>query len=143
MRIRHALLALAVSTLTLAPVAALACGYCVEDKIAAVYDHAVITRALDRRHQVAFFAIEGEPVAEELSRALRVALEKEGAVDRGSIRVSPASGALSFAYDPARRGLGLITSMLDRRIASQRSTLSLLKVIAEGDRAMLSASRGP
>ena len=31
-----------------------ACGYCVEDKIAAVYDHASISRARAAKHQVAF-----------------------------------------------------------------------------------------
>ena len=38
---------------------ALACGYCVEDKIAAVYDHATVTHALAQKHQVAFFHVEG------------------------------------------------------------------------------------
>jgi hypothetical protein len=36
-----------------------ACGVCVEDKIAAVYDHAVVTRTLEARGVVVFFAIEG------------------------------------------------------------------------------------
>ena len=30
--------------------AAHACGYCIEDKIAAVYDHAVVTRAAAQKH---------------------------------------------------------------------------------------------
>ena len=38
---------------------ALACGHCVEDKIAAVYDHAMVTRSLAVKHRVAFFAIDG------------------------------------------------------------------------------------
>ena len=39
--------------------AALACGYCVEDKIASTYDHALVTQALAHKHHVAFFHIDG------------------------------------------------------------------------------------
>ena len=45
--------------------AALACGYCVEDKIAAAYDHAVVVRAADRHHQVAFLSIEVAPAGSQ------------------------------------------------------------------------------
>ena len=38
---------------------AIGCGHCVEDKVAAVYDHGLIMKALGEHHQVVFFGIEG------------------------------------------------------------------------------------
>ena len=82
---------------------AAACGYCVEDKMAAVYDHAAFTRALAQKHHVAFFHIEGALVP---GAATKHALERlaNGAsgVDPGTPRVSPESAALSVAFDPQR-----------------------------------------
>ena len=38
---------------------ALACGYCVEDKIATVYDHAAVTQARAQKQTTVYFAIDG------------------------------------------------------------------------------------
>src|SRR4249920_2435699 len=89
--------------LLLAPAAAaLACGVCVEDRVAATYDHAVVVRSLERKHEVVFLAIEGEiVVSPRLSREIRSAIESASGIDRGSARVSLPAASLSFAYDPA------------------------------------------
>ncbi len=117
--------------LLLAPAAAaVACGYCVEDKVAAAYDHSVIVRALDRKHEVAFFAIEGALAADsQLSREIRNALESTRGVDRGTARVSLPAGSLSFAYDPTRRKLGPIVRRLEKTLAPKGLSASLLRVI--------------
>lgn len=68
---------------------AAACGYCVEDKIAATYDHAVVTRALERGQHLAFFHVEGpEPRPEATRRALEDAASMSG-VEKASVRISP------------------------------------------------------
>jgi hypothetical protein len=75
--------------LLLAAQGALACGYCVEDKVAMVYDHSVIVRALNKRHEVAFLAIEGPLAASpRRQRELERAIESTPGVDRASARVS-------------------------------------------------------
>jgi hypothetical protein len=117
--------------LLLAPAAALACGVCVEDKVAAAYDHAVVVRSLERKHEVVFLAIEGEIAASpKLSREIKTALESAAGVDRGSARVALSSASLSFAYDPARSKLGPIMSALEKSPALKGLRLSLLRVIA-------------
>ena len=122
--------ALAGMLLLVPAVAAIACGYCVEDRVAATYDHSVIVRALDRRHEVAFFAIEGQiATSSRLNREIQNALESTGGVDRGSARVSLPAGSLSFAYDPARQKLGPIMRALDRKLAAKGLSISLLRVI--------------
>src|SRR3982750_1452609 len=59
----------AVFSLLLAAGPAAACGYCVEDKIAATYDHAVVTQAFARKHQVAFFHVDGTASRRALEQA--------------------------------------------------------------------------
>ena len=79
--------------------AALACGYCVEDKIAAAYDHAVVARAFSENHHVAFFHIEGTANADAATRGRIEALSASAAgVDRGSARVSLEAMTLSVAF---------------------------------------------
>jgi hypothetical protein len=114
---------------------ALACGYCVEDRVAAVYDHALVVKSLDRRHRVVFLAIEGPLATADAERgAIESALRGVPGVDSGSLRVSLTGAALSFAYDPARGGLGAIMAGLERRLAPRGLSLSLLRVVDPSDR---------
>ena len=87
-----------------------ACGYCVEDKIAAVYDHAVITRAAAAKHQVVFMHVEGAATRPALEQAANAA-----GADRGSVRVSADLLTVAFAFDP-QRGLGAIHSAMEKRL---------------------------
>lgn len=109
---------------------ALACGHCVEDKIAAAYDHAVVVRALERKHAVAFFALEGalppEPAAR---RKLRALAESVRGVQRGTVRVSAESAALSFSFDPARHPHGPLTRALDKKLAASGLSAFPLRVV--------------
>ena len=110
---------------------ALACGYCVEDKMAAVYDHAAVSGAIARNHQVAFFHIEGE-LAPGLAtkRALEELANAATGVDRGSARVSPESAALSVTFDPRRVPVVVLQTALERKLAPRKNSLTLLKVLA-------------
>lgn len=94
--------------------AASACGYCVEDKVAAVYDHAVVTKALAAGHHVAFLHVDGAPGR----RALEQALARSAAIERGSARISGDLLTVSFAYDPRRVALGAIHSSLEKRLGT-------------------------
>jgi hypothetical protein len=116
----------------LAAQGALACGYCVEDRVATVYDHSVIVRALSKRHEVAFLAIEGSLAARPaLQRELERAIEATPGVDRRSARVSLAGASLSFAYDPARAPLGSIMRSLDKNLRVKGIRTTLLRIVSE------------
>lgn len=109
---------------------AFAYGYCVEDKIAATYDHAVLSRAIFRRHEVAFFSLEGTAAASaQLQRELVQALESTRGVDSGTARVALESASLSFAYDPARHMLGSIMNSLNGKLAVKGLSVALLKTL--------------
>ena len=109
---------------------ALACGHCVEDKIAAVYDHAVVTRALAAKHQVVFFAIDGALATDEAARRMieRTAEGSRG-VDAGSARASAEAAALAIAFDPERAPLATVQRGLERKFVGKRLSLLLLRVM--------------
>jgi hypothetical protein len=104
---------------------AFACGYCVEDKIAATYDHAVITRALASGRHVVFFHVDGAAVS-------RAALEQAASgrgVEKGSARLSPDLLTLALAFDPRRISLAELNTLLDRKLAKHKASLLPLRVM--------------
>ena len=107
-----------------------ACGYCVEDKIASTYDHALVSRALGAGHHVAFYHLEG-PVAADAAtrRAIVAATESTPGVDKGSVRFAPETLTVSFAYDPRRTSLAAAEQAIDRKLASRKLSLFPLRVI--------------
>jgi hypothetical protein len=80
---------------------AFACGVCVDDKVAAAYDHAVVTDAIARRHVVVFAEVRGPGTVEALVRKARTAAGRVRGVERASVRAAASPAALSFALDPA------------------------------------------
>lgn len=109
---------------------ACACGYCIEDKVAAVYDHAVLTRATSQHHQVVFFSLEGKiPAGEETRRTLEAIVESVAGVDKGSARVSVESAALSAAFNPQRAPFASMERSLSRKLAPRGLSVAILRVM--------------
>ena len=109
---------------------ALACGYCVEDKIAAAYDHSVVVRAAERQHKVAFLSVEGVH-AKTLEGTFIRAVQSTPGVDAGSVRVSLEGGALSFAFDPSRHSLSSIVEGIQKKVAAKGVEVSVLRVLRD------------
>ncbi len=108
----------------------IACGFCIEDKIAAVYDHAVATRSFAQKHQVVFFAIDGTiPRGGGSRRTLEAIIESVVGVDKGSARVSVESGSLSAAFDPARAPFAVMERALSRKLAARGLSIGTLRVM--------------
>ena len=109
---------------------AAACGYCVEDKIAATYDHAVLTRAIAQKHSVVFFHIDGSvPPGDAGRRWLETAAESTSGVDRGSVRVSVDTFSVSFAFDPKAVPLSRVQASLEKKLAAKKLSLMPLRVM--------------
>jgi hypothetical protein len=107
-----------------------ACGVCVEDKMAAVYDHAVVAQALARKHQVAFFHIDGMILpGDATKRWLESVAASTASVDAGSVRVSVETTSMSVAFDPKRASLMAVQTALDRKLAARKLSLMPLRVI--------------
>jgi len=109
---------------------AFACGYCVEDKIASTYDHAVVVRALEHSHHVAFFHIDGVlPSGDGARRTLAALAESAAGVEKGSVRVSLDTFTLSFAFDPQRSSLDAAQRGVERKLALRKLSLMPLRVM--------------
>jgi hypothetical protein len=103
---------------------ALACGYCVEDKIAAVYDHAAVTQAAAHKQTVVYFAIDG--AIRDPASSLKAIVERTKGVEKGSARVSVEAGALAVSFDPRRTPLPRLQQALERELKSRGLELLLL-----------------
>ena len=110
--------------------AALACGYCVEDKLASVYDHAIVSRALSQKHQVLFFDIGGRLTGSAHERQI---LERGAGralgVDADSIRVSVDTAALSFSIDPIRTPVPNVVKSLQGKLLLSGFSVKLLRIM--------------
>jgi len=107
----------------------LACGVCVEDKVAATYDHAVVTRAGAQRHLVVFCEINGAVDMKALTRKIAPAAGRVRGIDPGTVRTSASPAAVSFALDPAAQAPESAVADLQRRLRTQGATLSVLRVV--------------
>jgi hypothetical protein len=120
---RSVLLALLVSS------EALACGVCVEDKIAAVYDHAAVQQALAAKRTVVFFHIDGKLVASERSkRSISAIARATPGVDAASVRVSCELASLALAFDGRRTNLVKVQESLEKRLSAQGLSLLAMQV---------------
>lgn len=111
------------------PAGALACGACIEDKIAATYDYAVVTDAAARHHVVVFAAVEsaGEPARE--ARSIRATALRVKGIDRASVRTSDSPRALSFALDPGIATPEAALAEIARQPPLRGVRLSLIRVM--------------
>jgi len=106
-----------------------ACGICVEDKVAATYDHAVIERAAANRQQVVFVAVDGPVDGDALGG--KVAKANVKGVVAGSVRVSAAPAAFSFVLD-AREEPARAVAGFRRALDYPRAQLTLVRIVRDG-----------
>jgi len=115
--------------LLLASSRALACGVCVEDKIAAVYDHAVVQQALAAKHTVVFFAIDGKVVSDaRTQRAISDMARATPGVDARSVRVSTELASIALAFDTLRTSLVKVQESLEKRLSTLGLSLLAMQV---------------
>lgn len=123
------LAAAVVALASLVPYAAVACGVCIEDQVAATYDHAVIERATAKRQQIVFVGVEGPVQAARIDRA--VAKARVPGVVPGTLRTSSSPPAFSFvlerAEDPAHAMATFRTAVND-----ERAQFRLLRIVRDG-----------
>lgn len=108
---------------------ALACGVCIEDKVAATYDHAVVERAHARKQVMVFVEVVAPSgAASGVTAAGRAARSLRG-VDASSVRTRDEPATLSFALDPAVRAPEAAVKAIEKT-GGKGVKLKLLKVIA-------------
>ena len=96
---RRSALAMAAALAAMVPAEGHACGACVEDKIAATYDHGVVVRAAADGDVMVFCEVTGPLDARRVKDAVR----RVPGVKPRSVRISLEAAAVSFAVDPSTR----------------------------------------
>ena len=114
--------------ISLAATSAQACGYCIEDKIASVYDHAVVAEAMAQHHHVAFFGLDG-PLGAQDMRVVKTRVESIYGVDTGSVRLSTESAALSLAFNPKRISQAGLQKSMERKLNDKKVLVLPLRVM--------------
>lgn len=126
------LLAAALLTIAL-PLNAVACGVCIEDKVAATYDFEVIAKATRDGHAVLFYEITGlASPGPQAQQAIISAVEKVRGIERGSVRVSLEQAALSLVVNAKRHPPAEIKQRIEKALAAQQLGLKLLRTIQKG-----------
>lgn len=122
---------LLVGLLCLMPIpAALACGYCIEDKIASVYDQAAINRALSQKHLVVFFALDGPLTVTSMEKKILESLATSvPGVDPGSAKVSLDTAALSLSINTSEKSLASVERALQGKLLRKGLSLQFLRIM--------------
>ena len=123
------LVAAIAATGLLAPAAATACGVCIDDKVAAAYDHAVVTRASERGQVVVFAEVSGRGAAADFVPAARRAAARVSGVVAASVRAAEAPASLSFALDARVRSPEAALAAVEKAAGKSGVRLALLKVL--------------
>jgi len=129
-RLRHGAMALAMALAAAIPQTSRACGACVEDAIAATYDHATIRAAIAKRQQVVFVSIEGGDKA-RVVRVLASAVRKVRGVQAGTLRTAVSPPAFSFALT-AGEPVDTAVSAFGKLIADQQVRLTVIRIMRDG-----------
>ncbi len=107
----------------------LACGACIEDKVAATYDHAVVRHAAASGDVMVFCAVGGPLDAARLKAAVRGV---RGIRPR-SVRVSAQPAALSFAFEPTFQSPQAAVERI-QRAAAPGTRLTIVRLMPSPDR---------
>jgi len=112
--------------LALAPTA-WGCGVCVEDKVAATYDYAVVQKAAATGKAMVYCEVKGPFDA----RRLRNAARQVRGLDTASVRVSPQPAAMSFALDTAQQSPQSAVAALQKALPDSR--VAIVRLITAGE----------
>jgi hypothetical protein len=101
-----------------------ACGVCIEDKVAATYDHEVVVRAAAKGKVMVFCEVAGplDP------RQIRNAVHRVRGADSASVRISLESAAVSFALDAKQSPQSAVSAMQQEMPSATR--VSIVRLIA-------------
>jgi len=120
------------SLLLMSTSSAIACGHCIEDKVAAVYDHAIVVKAVHEKHVVAFFGIEGPLVVNSASKqAIQKMLSSINGVDLNTSRISLETGSMSLAFNPIIVSYPTLLDTLDKKLKAKKLSVFPLEVLTQ------------
>jgi len=128
------------SLLLMSTSSVIACGHCIEDKVAAVYDHAIVVKAVHEKHVVAFFGIEGPLVVNNISKQeIQKIIGSINGVDPNTSRISLETGSISLAYNPTLLSYPALLDSLDKKLKVKKLSVFPLQVLSQMPKATVAS----
>jgi len=118
----------------------IACGHCIEDKVAAVYDHTVVAKAVHEKHIVAFFGIEGPLVVNTASKQeMQKIMSSINGVDPNTSRISLETGSISLAFNPTLLSYPALLTSLDKKLKLKKLSVFPLEVMSQMPKSVIAS----
>ena len=108
-----------------------ACGHCLEDRIASVYDHALVERSQQQGRKIMYLRWDGPVVRDAaLSRAMAAAAAGVAGVKALDVRVALEPPTLAVPYDPRHMTSDSLEQALGLRLRRMKITVDALPDIS-------------
>ena len=106
------------------------CGDCVEDRMAATYDHDLVVVAMGRGHQIVFTDVTSQALTRTEWHLLSWTVQSVRGMMKGSVRISKSPMALSFEIDPKATAAAAAIREINRRVGKQPVRVSLIRTMS-------------
>jgi hypothetical protein len=109
------------------PVLGMACGHCLEDRVASVYDHALVEQAKQHRQTMMYLTWDGPVGRDENTRKLLLAqAARVPGVVLGSVRVALEPATIGLAFNPTQTNRDAVEAALRQRLVKSHISASSL-----------------
>ena len=104
-----------------------ACGYCLQDRIASVYDHVLVAKTKQLNQKMLYLVWDGPAARDETTKRHLIAIASRiQGVTKGSVRVALEPPTMGLAYQPSIISRDLIESLLLKELRAMNIVVSVL-----------------
>ena len=106
---------------------AFACGYCLQDRIASVYDHVLVAKTKQLNQKMLYMVWDGPAARDETTkRHLLAIVSRVRGVTKDSVRVALEPPTIGLAYQPLSISRERIETLLLQQLRSMNIVVSVL-----------------
>jgi hypothetical protein len=104
-----------------------ACGHCLQDRIASVYDHALLVKTKQLNQKMLYLVWDGPAARDETTkRHLLAIVSRIRGVTKDSVRVALEPPTIGLAYQPLKISREQVEALLLQRLKSKKIVVSSL-----------------
>ena len=104
-----------------------ACGYCLQDRIASVYDHVLVAKTKQLNQKMLYLVWDGPAARDETTKRHLIAIASRiQGVTKGSVRVALEPPTIGLAYQPSIISRERIETLLMQQLRSMNIVVSVL-----------------
>ena len=104
-----------------------ACGYCLQDRIASVYDHVLVAKTKQLNQKMLYLVWDGPAARDETTKRHLIAIASRiQGVTKGSVRVALEPPTIGLAYQPSIISRERIEALFLQQLRSMNIVVSVL-----------------